>query len=122
MQSIDVMGPNYSDSSGPSSYSLLTYLWVLGLSIWGGIAGYIRRVRTDNKAHFSLAELVGEIVISGFVGILTFYFCASANITGVLAYAFTGIAGHMGSRGLYFLEALVKKKLSGILDKDLENL
>jgi hypothetical protein len=106
----------------PTSYSLITYIWVIGLSAWGGIAGYIRRVKTKNPAHFSLAELVGEVCISGFVGVLTFYFCESAKINPILAAALVGISGHMGSRALYFLEAVCKRKISQLVGTDVENL
>jgi hypothetical protein len=106
----------------PTSYSLITYIWVIGLSAWGGVAGYIRRVKTKNQAHFSLAELVGEICISGFVGVLTFYFCESANLNPILAAALVGVSGHMGSRSLYFLEAICKRKISQIVGANVEDL
>lgn len=108
-------------ANDPLSYSWLTYAWVLALAAWGGIAGYIRRVKHRTNAHFSLAELVGEIVISGFVGILTFYLCQSANMTGPLSAAMVGAAGHMGSRALYFLEAILRDKLAQIFGKNLDN-
>ena len=106
----------------PASYSLITYVWVIGLSAWGGVAGYIRRIKTKNMTHFSLAELVGEICISGFVGVLTFYFCESANINQVMAAALVGISGHMGSRSLYFLESVIKKKISQTVGTNVEDL
>jgi len=106
----------------PTSYSVLTYLWVIGLSSWGGIVGYIRRVKSRNLAHFSLAELIGEMVISGFVGVMTFYLCESAKIEGVFAAALVGISGHMGSRALYFLEAIVRDWLSRFTGKNLDDL
>jgi hypothetical protein len=106
----------------PTSYSLITYIWVIGLSAWGGIAGYVRRLKTRNQAHFSLAELVGEICISGFVGVLTFYFCESARLNPVLAAALVGISGHMGSRALYFGEAIVKRWISRLVGANVEEL
>jgi len=106
----------------PTSYSMITYLWVIGLSAWGGIAGYIRRVRSKSKAAFSLAEVVGEVCISGFVGMLTFYLCESAKIPQILEAAFIGISGHMGSRSLFFMEALLKRKVAGWLGEDLDEL
>jgi hypothetical protein len=106
----------------PTSYSLITYIWVIGLSAWGGSAGYVRRLKTRNQAHFSLAELVGEICISGFVGVLTFYFCESARLNPVLAAALVGISGHMGSRALYFGEAIVKRWISRLVGANVEEL
>jgi hypothetical protein len=116
------MNKDFMIDKDPTSYSLITYIWVIGLSAWGGIAGYIRRVKTKNLANFSLAELVGEMCISGFVGILTFYFCESAKINQVMAAAFVGISGHMGSRALYFLEALCKRKISQIVGANVDEM
>jgi len=95
----------------PSSYELITYLWVVGLSCWGGLAGYLRKIRGGVVARFSVSELVGELVISGFVGVLTFYLCEAADLNQVLAAAFVGISGHMGSRAVFALEQYLLKKL-----------
>jgi hypothetical protein len=116
------MNKDFAMEKDPTSYSLITYIWVIGLSAWGGIAGYIRRVKTKNPAHFSLAELVGEICISGFVGVLTFYFCESAKINPIFAAALVGISGHMGSRALYFMEAVVKRQISKWVGANVEEL
>jgi hypothetical protein len=39
-----------------------------------------------------------------------------------LAAALVGISGHMGSRALYFLEAVCKRKISQLVGTDVENL
>lgn len=88
----------------PFSYTLLTYCWVLILSISGGIAGYIRRFKLQKS--FSLVELIGELFISGFVGILTFFLCETANIQPIMSAAFVGISGHMGSRAIFMIEKI----------------
>jgi len=31
----------------PLSYSLITYAWVFGISLFGGLAGYFRKVKVD---------------------------------------------------------------------------
>lgn len=94
----------------PLSYQVLTYLWVIALSAWGGIASYIRRIKRG--AEFSLIELIGELFISGFVGILTFFLCEYTQINQILTAAFVGISGHMGSRAIYVIEKFLIKRLS----------
>jgi len=95
----------------PNSYELITYIWVVVLSAWAGVANYIRRVREGKNSHFSLGELVGDIVISGFVGVITFFMCESANINQTMTAAIVGISAHMGSRAIMTLECWLKKKL-----------
>ena len=59
----------------PLGYSVVTYAWVLLLSVWGGVVNFIQRLkRGEAKAH-NIVELIGELVISAFVGIVTFYLC-----------------------------------------------
>lgn len=95
----------------PSNYQLLTYLWVMALAAWGGISSYIRRVREGRAEKFSFMELVGEIVISGFTGVITFWLCELAGFPGLLTAAFVGISGHMGSRAIALMEDSFKKKM-----------
>ena len=45
----------------PLSYLTITYAWVIILATWGGVAGYIRRLKCGQL--FSLTELVGELCI-----------------------------------------------------------
>jgi len=88
----------------PFSYTLVTYFWVLGISVFGGVASYIRKIRQGIICCFSLHELVGEIVVSAFVGIVTFYLCEYAHIYGALSAALIAIASHMGSRAIFIFE------------------
>ncbi|WP_432473323.1 phage holin family protein [Amphritea sp. HPY] len=94
----------------PTTYSLITYLWVLGISSMGGIANYVRRVKAGTAEKFSIMEVVGEIFISGFTGLITFWFCESADIDPLLTAALVGISGHMGSRAIALFEHEVKRR------------
>lgn len=91
----------------PLSYEWLTYLWVLVVSLWGGVSNYVKRMTGNETVAFSLAELVGDITISGFVGLITFFLCESAQIDRMLSAAIIGISAHMGSRSLFMLERIV---------------
>lgn len=93
----------------PLSYSLITYAWVFGISLFGGLAGYFRKVKSGLISRFSLIELVGEMFISAFVGVITFYLCEWADISGPLAAALIAIASHMGSRAIFIFETAADK-------------
>lgn len=97
----------------PLSYLTITYAWVIILATWGGVAGYIRRLKCGQL--FSLTELVGELCISGFAGVLTFFLCESAHIQPVLSAALVGISGHMGSRAIFLIEQFFTKKFMRVL-------
>lgn len=94
----------------PTTYSLITYAWVFALSMWGGLAGYIRKVREGITTRFNLTELIGELMVSGFAGVITFFLGELSGFPVLLTAALCGIAGHMGSRALFQLERLLTKK------------
>lgn len=98
---------------------LTSYAWVVFWSSWGGVASYISKIK-KGRCRFSIAELIGELCISGFVGVLTFMLCRSADLSEMLTAAMIGIASHMGSRAIFFIEEAAKTKLTnwlGLNDK-----
>lgn len=97
---------------GPFDPALLaTYLWVVGISVLGGVASFYVKVKRGQARAFNLAELVGEIVTSAVAGLITFWLCTSASLSPWLTAAFVGIAGHMGSRALFLLEKVLERWL-----------
>jgi hypothetical protein len=109
---------NTMPHNDPSNYSLLTYIWVLILSIWGGITHNLKKVKTGALARFSLSELVGDLFISGFIGVMTFYLCEYARFDKMLTAFFVGMSSHMGTRGLMMLEDIAARKLGVGTPKD----
>lgn len=100
----------------PLSYQFLTYIWVIGLASWGGIVGYVRKLK-NGHSRFSFAELVGELFISAFVGVVTFFMCAAAKIDPILSAVFIAITGHMGSRAILIFERIIQSKIDKLTVK-----
>jgi len=101
----------------PTTYSLITYGWVLVLSGWGGIVNFLRKRKSGESRPWNFSELVGEIVTSAFAGILTFLLCESAAISGLITAALVGISGHMGSRAIYHMETWAESRFSREAEK-----
>jgi hypothetical protein len=97
----------------PTTYSLLTYAWVLLLAGLGGVVSFVRKVKQGHSRAFNVAELVGELVTSAFAGILTFWLCEAAEIRPLITAAFVGIAGHMGSRAIFYMETIAASRFRG---------
>jgi hypothetical protein len=93
----------------PNNYTWITYAWVVGLSVLGGIASFWRKMREGVVRRFNITELIGEIFIAMFTGIVTFYMCESSGITQPMTSALVALSAHMGSRALYFLEKKFEK-------------
>lgn len=100
----------------PTTYSLLTYLWVLGISTLGGIVSYGRKRRMNLIPRFSITELLGEMFTSAFAGLVTFFLCEAANIDPMLSAAMIAISGHMGSRAIFMLEDWLQHRYGKFID------
>mgnify|MGYP001157479394 CR=1 FL=1 len=93
-----------------TGFALLTYAWVLALSMWGGIVNYISKIKSGDIARFNITELIGDIFVSGFTGLLTFWMCQAAGFGELLTAVFVGVSGHMGARMIGKLEQALSRK------------
>jgi len=97
----------------PTHFTWLTYMWVVLISMWGGLVSFNRKIKLGHARPFNIMELVGELVTSAFVGMLTFWLCSAAGIQPLVTAAFVGITGHMGSRALWHMERWAEKRITG---------
>jgi CHASE2 domain-containing sensor protein len=96
----------------PTSYSWLTYAWVVVWSVLGGLVSWYGKIKSGAARPFNIAELFGEIATSAFAGITTFYICEWGQVDPLLSAVFIGIAGHMGTRFVFFMEKILERHLS----------
>lgn len=94
----------------PWGYPLLTYLWVLAISIWAGVVSFIRKVRSGESRAFNVAEFVGEIFTSGFVGLLTFWGAEAAGFSPLWSAVLIGVSAHMGTKALNIAEKWLHRR------------
>lgn len=87
--------------------SVFTWAWIVGLSLLGGLAAFVRKMRANHVRVWNFTELIGEIVISGLAGLVIANLCQWRDFPMPLTYALTGIGAHMGSRALFKLEGLL---------------
>lgn len=87
----------------PTTFSLLTYMWVFLLAMTGGLVAFIRRLNKSRKP-LPLTEvfvrLLGELVISGFAGVITFYLCEFWGFDQLLTAVLVAISGHLGGTAI----------------------
>jgi predicted CDP-diglyceride synthetase/phosphatidate cytidylyltransferase len=95
----------------PSTYSLITYAWVVIMSGWGGVVSYLRKRKLGIIPRFSFTGFIGELATSAFSGMVTFFLCESANLDAMLSAALIAISGHMGSKGIFFIESYLRNRL-----------
>ena len=91
---------------------LLSWVLLIGLSLLGGVASFMRKMKEGHVRAWNFTEFVGELVISGFTGIVVANLCDYIGAPTSLKYALVGIMAHMGSRALFKLESLANAKFN----------
>lgn len=108
----------------PANYNLLTYLWVFGLSAWGGFISFLQRAKSELPLRRKLSLLATEIVICTFAGLITFFLCGWAQIDPLLSAVMIAISGHMGTRAIVLTERFVEmqfQRIMGLPEKEVDN-
>ena len=90
----------------PISYSLQEYGFVLGTALLGGLASWWIKVRKGEVAMWNLSAFIGELCVSAFAGLISFWLCEYLNLNPLLTSAIVGMSGHAGAKGLTWLESV----------------
>lgn len=95
----------------PLSYSLREYGVILGIALLGGFARWYGAVRRGDAGMLSFSALVGELAVSAFAGLLTFWACESFGMSPLITAAGAGLAGHAGGTGIAWMERVAKRSV-----------
>lgn len=96
----------------PASVSIATYVLLVVVSIFGGIVRVIREVKLSDKTVKQVVALfLGEMIISLFVGMITFFLCMDAGFSLWKTAALASFGAFMGGKVLVILEVLYKAKI-----------
>jgi hypothetical protein len=101
-----------------TSYTLKQWLFVLAMALLGGFVNWWGQVRRGELKATSVSSLVGELCTSAFAGLLAFFICEWADFPDMLTAAMTGIAGHMGTRGIAMFETWAARKFDATLPRE----
>lgn len=104
--------------SGPLTLkNLIPTLWMAGIAMVGGYVNFRQKMQQGNARAWNLTELIGEMVVSGFVGVLTFWICRGFDVNPWLTAAGVAISGHLGARGIFMAEKALEKKVDSWAQK-----
>ena len=93
----------------PNTWNAATYALVAFWSIIGGLVSFYGKVRAGVARWLNLHELIGEMATSAFFGVSVGLACEWLNAPLALTFAVVGVAGHMGSRGIFIAEKVMQK-------------
>lgn len=101
----------------PSSWSKATWALAILMAAGGGAVNWWAKVKQGHTRVFNVVELLGEVFVSGFVGLAVFMGLAGiGQPEGVCACA-AGISGHMSTRLLLVLERAAEAKLRKLAEE-----
>lgn len=106
----DIPPEMIQSAKDPMAYSLKTYGFMLGISIFGGLVSFYAKVKRGEAQYTSATVLIGEICTSAFAGLLTFWLCEWANSPQILTAPLVGIAGHLGAKAITLFEDAAKRR------------
>ncbi len=95
----------------PTNWTLAT--WALGflMAVSGGIVNWYARVKRGHTKAFNVIELAGEVLTSGFVGMIVFMALNALDQPIGLCAAAAGVGGHMATRLLFAIENVLESRL-----------
>jgi len=105
------------DMKSPEFYSFTTYLWVMTLAATGGLISYLDKLGRRKITRYKTLRLLQEIVVAMFTGTVVFFICEWANFSQLITAACVAVAGHMGNRGLLFLETIIQRRLKIVVEE-----
>lgn len=93
----------------PTSFSFLTYLWVVFFALWGGFVRILQELKGEERTWREIFWLFfSEMSVSLFVGVLTFYLSELAGFPPLYTVIMVSISSYMGGRSLVVFKALFK--------------
>lgn len=99
--------------NSPENYGILTWVWVIGLSILGGTVRTLTNLGVWMTGWDLLRRWVIDVTVSAFIGIITFFLCEYAAFPPTLTAAIVGISAHMGTRAIIIVEEFLYRKTLG---------
>ena len=103
------------------SKNIFTILWISALSTLGASVGYIKKIKAGTVERFRISELIGEVVISFFLAIVTYFLCKGSGVNEILVVGIVGVVSHLGTKGLSMLEQVIPKVICKYLNINCEN-
>lgn len=94
----------------PTNWTAATWILASGMAFGGGFINWYSKVRSGHTRVFNIAELIGEMLISGVVGLGSYMAGDGLGLPPSLCAVAAGIGGHMGTRLVFLAEELARKK------------
>jgi hypothetical protein len=102
-------------SANEIALPVLTFAWVVGLSLMSGLATYFNRLCHGEKLASPYITFFMDLIYCQMAGLITYFLAISAGSDGLLTAALVSAGSHMGARLIFAVESLVMKTVDTTL-------
>lgn len=95
----------------PTTWSAATWGLAIGMSFAGGFLNWWTKVRQGHTRAVNIVELVGEMCVSGVVGLGAYMVLNGLGQPPSLCAVAAGIGGHMGTRLVFLFEQWLLRQI-----------
>ena len=96
-------------SANEIALPVLTFAWVMGLSLLSGLATYFNRVCHGEVMASPYVTFFLDLIYCQMAGMITYFLAISAGTDGLLTAALVSTGSHMGARLIFAVESMVMK-------------
>ena len=94
-------------SANEIALPVLTFAWVMGLSLLSGLATYFNRICHGEKMLSPYVTFFLDLIYCQMAGMITYFLAISAGTDGLLTAALVSAGSHMVARLIFAAESLV---------------
>lgn len=88
----------------PSAFSLITYLWVTALSMFGGLITAWKTWLDSERRTYTISHFFLDIASSSLAGLITFWLANAAELNQLIITVLVAISGTMGARAIFEMQ------------------
>ena len=99
----------------PSTVPLVSYLWVVALSLLSAVAGYLSRFLSEKPPSRPVLALIMDVSYSLLAGLTTYFMGQASELPEMTIIVLVCIGSHMGARLLFTMQRLVQKQIKATL-------
>lgn len=99
----------------PTTWTYATWLLAISAAFGGGFINWYSKVRAGHTRSVNVVELIGEMVVSGIVGLGAYMTADGFSLPPSFCAVAAGVGGHMGTRLLFLVEQWATKKMEEVI-------
>lgn len=95
----------------PANVPLITYVWVVGLSLLSSVAGYLSRINSGKPVNRPAMQLLQDVCYCELAGLSSYFMAQTAELSEMQAILVVALGSHMGARLIFLMQNMLTRQL-----------